>query len=144
MSMTHASKRSDTPNNSSTFAFESIISSSHRSPDRQAHESDRITGLLACHVLPYERSIRRSTGFLKPAEPSGLLYEASVALQGLLVQLTDLSCMRERDPLVLQHKRPHPALGQACLVASGATESHRLGCQPQPFQFSWRLNLLGR
>ena len=141
--MTHASKRSDTLNNSSTFAFESIISSSHRSPDRQAHESDRITGLLACHVLPYERSIRRSTGFLNPAEPSGLLYEASVALQGLLMQLTDSSCMRERDPLVLQHKRPHPALGQAPFNASGATDLTIWGANPTPFQFSWRPNLLG-
>ena len=35
---------------------------------------------------------------------NGLLYEASVALQGLPMQLTDLSRMRERDPLVLQHK----------------------------------------
>ena len=62
--------------------------------------------------------------------PSGLLYEASVALQGLLILLTDLSRMRERDPLVLQHKRPHPALGQANLRASGATESHFVGGQP--------------
>ncbi len=74
----------------------------------------------------------------------GLLCEASVALQGLLKQLTDLSRWRERDPLVLQHKRPDSALGQAHLQASGATESHHLGCQPQPFRFSWRLNLLGR
>ena len=62
--------------------------------------------------------------------PSGLLYEASVALQGLLIQLTDLSRMRERDPLVLQHKRPSSALGQAQLQASGATESHIVGSHP--------------
>ena len=50
------------------------------------------------------------------------------------MSLTDLSHMRERDRLVLQHKQPHSALGQAHLQASGATESHRSGrLTPLPF-----------
>ena len=73
----------------------------------------------------------------------GLLCEASVALQGLLKQLTDLSRWRERDHLVLQHKRPHSALGQAQLQASGATDLTIWDANPTPFQFGWRPNLLG-
>ena len=65
---------------------------------------------------------------------NGLLREASVALQGLPELLADTSNSRERDHLVLQHKRPHPALGQAQLQASGATEPHRRGkLTPRPF-----------
>ena len=65
--------------------------------------------------------------YTNPATTIGLLREASVALQGLLISLTDLSDARERDSLVLQHKQPHSAFGQAHLQASGATESHRSG-----------------
>ena len=65
---------------------------------------------------------------------NGLLREASVALQGLPVLLADTSNTRERDHLVLQHKRPHPALGQARFHAPGATEPHRRGrLTPRPF-----------
>ena len=53
-------------------------------------------GIIRC-VLPNKRNSR-----------NGLLREASVALQGLLISLTDLSNMRERDRLVLQHKNHTP------------------------------------
>jgi hypothetical protein len=63
----------------------------------------------------------------KPVTPNGLLCKASVALQGLLTLLADTSRVRECHPLVLQHKRSHPALGQAQLQASGATELISVG-----------------
>ena len=82
--------------------------------------------------------------YTNPAATIGLLREASVALQGLLISLTDLSNMRERDRLVLQHKQPHSALGQAHLQASGATESHRCGeAIPTPFPLGWQPNVPG-
>ena len=46
--------------------------------------------------------------YTNPAATIGLLRKASVALQGLLISLTDLSNMRERDRLVLQHKNHTP------------------------------------
>ena len=58
---------------------------------------------------------------------NGLLREASVALQGLPELLADSSNPRGRDHLVLQHKRPNPALGQARFHAPGATEPHLVG-----------------
>ena len=106
-------------------------------------ESDRITGLLAFPIASIQKKRSRYDWFTDPVEPSGLLYEASVALQGLLIQLTDLSRMRERDPLVPQHKRPPSALGQAHLQASGATDLTIWDANPTPFQFGWRPNLLG-
>ena len=96
---------------------------------------------LVTHFLTREVCVIRLER--NPADPNGLLYEASVALQGLPIQLTDLSRMRERDPLVLQHKRPRSALGQAHFQASGATELTIWDANPTPFQFSWRPNLLG-
>ena len=76
-------------------------------------ESDRITGLLAFPIASIQKKRPRFDWYTNPVELSGLLYEASVALQGLLMQLTDLSRMRKRHLLVLQHKRPRSALGQA-------------------------------
>jgi hypothetical protein len=47
------------------------------------------------------------------ARANGLLREASVALQGLLMGLADSSLMRDGHALVLQHEPPPSALGQA-------------------------------
>ena len=44
--------------------------------------------------------------------------------------LADSSLMRDGHALVLQHKPPPSALGQARFQAPGATESHIVGGQP--------------
>ena len=74
----------------------------------------------------------------------GLLHEASVALQGLpSSSLPITSEPGDCDPLVLQHKVPPSALGQATQMAPGATEAHLWEANPTPFRLAWQASILG-
>ena len=67
-------------------------------------ESDRITGLLACRTLPYERSGRSPAGIQTQPSQADYSMKPPSRYRVYSCELTDLSRMRERDPLVLQHK----------------------------------------
>ena len=100
-----------------------------------------ITRLLRSSI---QEKRRRASEVQTQPHANGLLREASVALQGLLMPLANSSHMRDRDPLVLQHKRPPSALGQATLMAIRRYRiSHRGKPTPTPFQLGWRPSLLG-